>query len=443
LNQRIRNMVAILLVSTTAIGIFACKESTILNNNLLASTDNINTVSFPDTLPVIARTIYDDSVVTSYNMSPVYAGLGTVNDPFFGRTSAGIYLQLVPPSTSYNFPRLPDSAVLILPYSSFSWGDTTSGNAAQKFTVYRVQEQMSLDKEYYSFNKLDVDRGQALGSASGVSIDQIKTGDIPALRIRMSSSFIQMMYDEVSRFSSHPDFLDFFRGLYIEPDTNSAAANAIHYFRLDGTTNFNTAGILFFNGDSVTSAFSFSTSSCAHFNWLSRKYTPQVQQYFSSKASADTLLLQNEPGASLDIVIPDIQTIPNSLINKAELVITLINDPGDALYAPPARIYPIGFDAVSGVYSIADRLPLNSASPLEFIDGKKQTVLVGGKMLTRYSINFPRELQQAMSVGKNELNLRINGTQTFTGAYRLIAGGRNHENPDYRLKLNIVYSKIN
>src|SRR5690606_1675391 len=108
---------------------YGCKESTVINSNLLSSADNINTVTFPDTLSVITRTVYDDSVVTSYNVSPVYAGLGTVNDPYFGRTSAGMALQVVPPSTSYSFGSVPDSAVLILPYSSFSWGDTTAGNA--------------------------------------------------------------------------------------------------------------------------------------------------------------------------------------------------------------------------------------------------------------------------------------------------------------------------
>jgi len=412
-----------------------------INANLLPGPDNIHTVTLPDTLPVISRTVFDDSIITSFNIAPVYAGAGTVNDPYFGRTSAGLYLQVVPPSTSYSFPAMPDSAVLILPYSGFSWGDTASGNTPQRFTVYRVLENMSLDADYYSFQRLSVDRGNPLGTATGVSAAQIQSPDNLQLRVRLSQNFVQEMYDRVSGFSSYPDFVDFLKGLYIEPDTNSGNANTIYYFRLDGTSNYNTAGILFYNSDTVRSAFSFNTASCAHFNWLTRHYTQHVKNYFQSQASADTILLQNEPGAALDIIIPDIQSIPRGLINKAELVITLISSPQDAVFTPPARIYPIGIDAGGGAYSIADRLPLTSTTPLDFIDGRSRLVTSGTSVRTQYSINFPRELQQAILQGKTEVHLRINGTQTFPGAYRLIAGGKGNADPGYRLKLNIVYSR--
>src|SRR5690606_745119 len=164
---------------------------------------------------------------------------------------------------------------------------------------------------------------------------------------------------------------------------------------------------------------------------------------FNATASADTILLQNEPGAAMDIVIPNIQSIPDALINKARLEISLLQDPQSVIFTPPARIYPIGIDAGGASYNIADRLPLNSAAPLDFIDGRGRPVVSGAGSRMVYTINFPRELQQAILEGKNELRFRINGTQTFPGAYRMIAGGRNFPDPDYRLKLTIVYSKLN
>lgn len=435
--------VAKVILTVLLVVIYGCKESTIIDSNLLSSDDNINTQTLPDTLSVITRTVYDDSVVTSYNIAPVYGGLGTVNDPFFGRTSAGIALQLVPPSTSFGFAKRPDSAVLILPYGGFSWGDTTSGNVAQSFTVYRLLEGMALDDDYYSFHRFQTDRGKPLGTVSGVSVSDIKSGDMPHLRIPLSSEFVSDMHDNVSRFSSYPEFLAYFKGIYIEPDTNSSSANAIHYFRLDGTSSFNTAGILFYDGDTVRAAFSFTTSSCAQYTWLSRNYTPRMHQYFNATVSADTILLQNEPGAAFDIVIPGIQAIPHALINKARLEISLLPDVQSAVFTPPARLYPIGIDEGGASYNIADRLPLNSAAPLDFIDGRGRPVVSASGTRLVYSINFPRELQQAILQGKEQLRLRINGTQTFPGAYRLVAGGRNFPDPDYRLKLTIVYSKLN
>ncbi len=423
--------------------LYGCKESTIVDSNLLSSADDINTITFPDTLPIITRTVYDDSIITSYNVAPVYGGLGTVNDPYFGRTSAGIALQLVPPTTAFQFGKKPDSAVLILPYSGFGWGDTGNGNQLQKFTVYQLQEKMSLDADYYSFQRFPVDRTTPLGTAE-VSLAEIKTSSVPHLRIKLSQAFLDKLYSQdKSVYSSYPDFLNYFKGLYIEPDTTSSIANALYYFRLDGTSNLNTAGIVFYATDSVMTAFSFSTGSCAQYTWLSRSLSPAVTNYLNSKATADTILLQNEPGTAFEIIIPGIQSIPKSMINMARLEISLLPDPMNAIFTPPSRIYPIGVDAGGGSYNIADRLPLNSASPLDFIDGRSRPVIANGDSRLVYTINFPRELQQAILQGKDELRLRITGTQTFPGAYRLIAGGRGFSNPDYRLKLNIVYSKLN
>src|SRR5690606_39293688 len=89
---------------------------------------------------IYTKTVRTDSFVTSNSINgvPVYHALGTVNDPFSGKTNAGFYFQIIPPSLGYGFPQTPDSVVLVLPYAGFTWGDTTSSNADIHLSGYEA-----------------------------------------------------------------------------------------------------------------------------------------------------------------------------------------------------------------------------------------------------------------------------------------------------------------
>jgi hypothetical protein len=159
-------------------------------------------------------------------------------------------------------------------------------------------------------------------------------------------------------------------------------------------------------------------------------------------------LLQNEPGAAIDLRFPYLKNFADVngralLVNRAQLVLTRVklgNDAGSDKFLPqPSRIYPVGVDANGAAYSVLDREPLTSATPLIFMDGSLQELNLGGITISRYVINIPREIQRAITNKTEQLHLRINGTQTFAGAYRLTAGG-NHSL--YKVSLNITYSKL-
>src|ERR1044072_6346595 len=170
--QRTRSFViylpVLLLALFTQTG---CKENTILNANIAPAVDNINLID--TSLQVRCRTIISDSLITSnsYSGITIFHGLGTVTDPYFGKTNAGIYFQVIPPISGYTFPvgAIYDSAVLILPYSGFTWGDTAAA-INQKITVYEVTEPMSKDSIYYSFTTKTSNKATPLGSVT-VNID--------------------------------------------------------------------------------------------------------------------------------------------------------------------------------------------------------------------------------------------------------------------------------
>ena len=126
-------------------------------------------------------------------------------------------------------------------------------------------------------------------------------------------------------------------------------------------------------------------------------------------------------------------------------MITQISSPLEGMFLPPSRVYPEVIDENGNRLVIADRIPITSSTPLAFIDGNLRTAIIGGSIVNQYKINFPRELQKAIVEQRKELRLRIVGAQNFNGELgvnRLVAGGSTYSQPDLRVKLNVVYTKL-
>lgn len=453
-------MAARAFTAIVALSVTSCKENTIINSSLTPAVDNIKTFALDQNeITFLTKTVYDDSIVTSLNVSPVIAGLGTVNaDPFFGVTNAGFYFSVVPPTSSYSFPvsrSSVDSVVLVLPYSGFTWGDTNNTSRPQKFSVYRMTDTFSNAGYYYSFSRFGVDRSHLLGTVTANMNDlkndvQLKDSFVtPHLRIKITDNdFIQKLMDSSSQYADYPTFLSWFKGLYVEPDTTGGATGtSLGYFQLDGSSYYTTAGLLFYMQDSVVSQFAYNTTNCAHSSWVKRNYTgyPVAPYYAPSRTDDSIIMIQNEPGAAGDIQITNLthinDVIGKSLINKAQILITKVDVSPSTIYTEPARIRVTGIDDYGTYYVIADNY-VGSSIISDFIDGTAKSVTVGAFTVTQYAINFPRELQKALIQGRTNLHLRINGTQTYPGAYRLIAGGKSNSNGTYKLQINVIYSKI-
>ena len=461
MNNKICSLAAAALFSGAAfLGLSSCRENTILDASIIPAGDTV-TVGSTDTITILTKTYFDDSLNTSEEFSgiPIYHALGAVtSDPYFGKTHAGIYFQIVPGSLGFKFPETPDSAFLILPYSGFSWGDTNS-LIPQTFTAYELTDTLHKDSAYFNYSYTNVDRSAALGNAQ-VTYRQLKdsmmignTKVAGMLRIRLSQAFINKIKTEAdktenSALKTYPEFLRFFKGIYVEADSNSGSA--LHYFRLDGNSEYTRANVLFYyTDDSVkTASFYYSSTYAAHYNRIRRNITgSQLQAIVSSTAQSDSIMvIQAEPGAVAELTFPYIKYLPKQPINKAELIITEYSFFGDMkeTYFPPSRIFPIGVNNKGGVYTIKDRLPVSSSAPLLFMDGNRRTVtLATGLTVHQYVLNIPREVQTAIVEGRDELKLRISAPSTYPGAYRLIAaGGKSFSNSAMRVKLNIVYSKL-
>jgi len=443
----------------------ACKEDTLINSTVIPPVDNINTFALElDSIQTL--TVNDDSVLTGYNYysSDIFKGIGVINaDPFFGKTYAGAFFQIVPPTTSFTFAGtnpVIDSAILVLPYSGVIYGDSNA-TVNQQLNVFQIEDAFSRDSLYYSNQKLGVNRSKPMGSATmnirkvmdSATVWGVKVA--PQLRIKLNSWVADSIKANAggSKFADYPTFLTWFKGIYVEPDTTaSATGRAIPYFKLDGLDQNSRANIIFYyhnsTDDSLSTSFGFVSSYCAHSNWIKRSFNSYpIANYFpsSGKVTDSIFMIQNEPGAAGDITIrldKFLSQLTKTIINKAELVITQLapTSAEDTLFEAPVRLFPSGIDSLGAVYTIADRYPTSSNEPLNFIDGTRRVAYVNNQKVYQYILNIPREIQSAILKKKNSVHLRLNGTVSFPGAYRLKAGGNKHSSS--KIKLNIIYTKI-
>lgn len=463
----LRLIVALLTAGIIAFTQVGCSENTLIDADVAPNLNNIEVKSL-DTFSIITNTVYDDSVITSFNITglPIYQAIGTIGgsgagDPYFGKTNAGLYMQIIPESTSPTiFNNTIDSAILILPYSGVSYGDFGSTAPKQTFSVYPITGNISKDSTYYAFNQTSINTSKLWGSAV-VNVNKDSLADSVFMygryrkggfaHIKLNSQFISDLKDATQNYAGdYPTFLQNFKGLYIAADSTQPG-NTLSYFRLDGTDTFSQANVLVFYHTTSDTAkvfqYPFSGSYCGHYNTISRNYTgTPARQHIKAgpfTTSDSVILVQNQPGAALDVRIPFVKNLktllPKMVINKAELVITQINENTSSTYTPVTKLYARGIDINGLKYEIADRYPLGSLSPLAFLGGYAQSATIGSFNATQYIINIPREIINTINE-QRELHLHINGTQDYPGAYRLLAGGSTYSDPNYRIKLRIVYS---
>lgn len=444
-----------------------CRENTLINSKVSPSSNAVGV--FDTVLDVQTGTYYDDTIATSGN--PIM-GIGAMNDPYFGNMSASTFFQIVPTNaTSALFSGVGsfDSAVLILPYSGFSYGDTANQSLAQTYQVFYVPDTLSINTTYYSFSTkpISVTLSNASDPRATVNLYHLRdsisvrgTNYRPGMRIPIDAkafwTLVKPIFDGMGSSSAPVDyFKGAFCGICVRPAT-ATTTNAMPYFQLNGPGIYQQAGIVAYYHNSadtpIAENFYFNPSNCAKFNSIKKTYAGTPSQAVSQlQHPNDTVVaLQNLPGMNIDVVIPGITKLPLGIINKAELQITVL--PGNnGIYALPLSLYPIGVgngtypagvSAGSG-YNVADRYPLASVSPFAILDGSSHLFNVNGTVVTTYTIGIPREIMNSIAAKNDVLHYHIMGSTDYFGAFHLIAGGGNNSNPAYKAKLKVVYSSLN
>ena len=339
-------------------------KGTDIGAELLPIVDNI--VTFDTTFEVITTTyVTPDSLMPRIgrdaNGNAGQYILGHIsNDPQFGKTTASIFFELLPPAFPYFFQNTSDSlyldsAVLCLRWTN-TFGDT---NAIQSINVHRITELIRVDTVYNTSKS--VRYGDLIGSKTFApkilddSIYTFRQTRVNQLRIQLNNSFARSLlaFDTSARSPYYNDtiFRDFFKGFALIPQTNGSSANAIMSFAMsDTSTHLRIYYKYDKNGIRDTTYRDFRFNSLypgAGVNNVKRVYNgSEASLHIGDKPRGDSLVyLQAAPGTYSLVQIPGLnefkQKKGNVMVHLAKLSMEEVETPGRRpnLFGTPEFLY--------------------------------------------------------------------------------------------------------
>lgn len=475
-----KTITTVLKASALCFGFFAfltlqsCREKNTGYTDLVPGVDNINTFELlADDLSAQTLIRTFDSVNTGDPSVPVGA-IGTLaGDPFYGTVSSGLYLQFTVPSAGYVLPdsiNSFDSLVLVIPYSRVVYGDTSGSIAVNVFEIddpsFKVD---TSSRKFYAFSTLPTKPG-AVGGYIGTPHSWISdTVQYPGLGDAVGQLRIPLDAATLSRFASlsatdlhnNGAFVNFFNGLYIEPDAALGPDfnKALFYFLLAGSSdNYIDNARLELHIDRGTTGskgiitFPYNPKYSAFFNHIERNDAgfPSAA-YRTMDLEADSFLLTGLPGFQTDIVMDDLDQIPsNAMIHLARLEINVKKEFFSETYKNPTLLILNVVNDDGATSNLADYQitaagdgfyqNLQSEEARKFVGGQPVTKTISGEEYYVYTLNFPRQIQRSLFEGKKKLTLRLFPYYQMPGAYRLLAPGFGDPS-EAKAKINIVYTK--
>ena len=221
-----------------------CEKQPTLNFGSTYTDDNTGAnIVLVDTASIIVSTTYVDSAATD---GTGYLMVGAYNDPYLGTVSSRAFLQVAPPASLPTLdPRLDtyDSIGMILFFKPGNpyYGDTTQFQSYMVNQVDTLWQLAPFQRGWFSDYTLPL--GPKLGESS-VRIEPNRpiafasntsqgTGD--TVRIRMDDNLgrtiFNMIYNKSDTVVKSDQWLQWFNGLCISPNTANGVANIIAGFK--------------------------------------------------------------------------------------------------------------------------------------------------------------------------------------------------------------------
>jgi len=449
-NNLVRPLMAALFLISIALG--SCKKQ---DNGVgvgLFGRDNNLEIEYVDTFNVVSTPIFDN-IVQSSGYTDVL--LGSINDPFFGKTKTSFYTQFL---ISGNGETFSDSAVCdsIVFYAKLgvSNGSTFYGpeNKEMTFNVYRINSDASFhqDSVYYTNSSVEIINESVLDPSFENTFkanfdDTIQVGldtldqYIGVMKLKLNPQFgqdiINLSGTEV--LSNNEEFTKIYKGLYITTDGDQ-----------DGTilnidySHAATSMVMYMHKDTAVYDYRFiiDANSNAHFNEFKHDYDGTASsEYFeilndSSKA-AEKYFIQTGSGYAVNISMPTLSNVDSLLgvlpINKAELIMPI--DPN----------YTDGYEPGNQLFITM----LNEDGYYETIEDVGSFNLGGlyDEYRSEYRFIITEHIQQYLSGIISSPDVRIEINKPGTSPNRVIFTGNKADtsNGVKTLKLRLYYSTLN
>lgn len=450
-----------LLISLFILG--SCQDTDSIGLNIDPTTD-ING-SLIDTITVNTFTVREDSIVT--NSLEQYP-LGYFIDPILGKTTANIAMSLTlnPPGLSFGTSPVLDSAILVLHYGKEFSGDSTSRFQVE---IHQLSNPLKEATPYYntavqSFNNTVIgSKSVRVSIRDSVTVTQIVKGkpDIqktkaPQIRIPIDPSFINtyIINAGATNLSTNTLFNKNIKGLYLKINQaqstgpggiaflNLADSSRLEvYYKNQSGAEIDTALHTFPIQNSVAPVIAEFKHDYTGTNVQTQLNNPSVQYNFT--------YVQGLGGLRTRVRFPHIdklKSLGNITINKAELIVSV--EGGTDSYNPAQRLLLYRTDIANQRQFIPD---FSTDPAISMTDGDFGGFYDAAKK--RYKFVITTYIQDILK-GKlkqydtflapviNNYNRSSGPVASGTTASRSVLGS-GKPGVTYKVKLNIIYSKIN
>jgi len=437
-----------------------------------------------DTVTINTKTVADEVTVTYYgptsetNQNPTRVPFGYLTDPLFGTADAGLALSVNLPTNAYSFGTnaVIDSAVLVLPYATNFYGDTTT--SVYSVDVQQLTKDLSIEGSFLS-NKEYAANSVIAGKFTG-KIKPKTTGRIseivpgkpdtmkvvpPSLRIKLNNDFVvnNVMNAGAAALLNNATFNSSFKGLKLS---------------VNKTTSSGTGGIMFFNfaasagarldiyykkqnattataKDTLAVTFPISQNVNPVAATIKHNYdgTPVAEQLAdNSNKQYEVTYLQGLGGLRNKLSFPYLKELTKNIgakivINKAELVVDISSGTDVAPLNPAQRLALYQYDIAGKRALIPDQ---NPNDPVWYRGN-------GGNFGTGYNIGTKNYTFIVTGLIQNLIDGKTvdNGLYLAPAAPLLAEYGINPSlttadrsvigsfiNSNHKVKLNIYYTKI-
>lgn len=394
----------------------------------------------------------------------------------------------------------PDSVVLCLSYKG-CWGDSSTPMTFQVFDVPNTQHGLWDSITQYNPISYRPAQGNPLSNPTTFTLSQLSNykkfgikGDSVnnQIRIKLNDNFRDLLFSRDSSSTNYTKnafyndslFRLFNNGFMIK----ATSGNALTYIDLfqDGKTRLE----LHYSKKNKTSDTSYSALDTTYSFWYFKSgldgslvRNSSLSNYIKRQNRplpiADTvngnqeIWLQTTPGTYAMLKIPKLDSLSNRIIHRAEIEIQEVADASQStVFTPPSFLY---LDLLDSVYAKKYKPIYHDLNPNTFYDpdykntaypffpggGRIDYSYFGGFLRKRgtqayYNINITRYVQQLVTNKGNNYKMRLFPAHSFRYSQyspyfleygnslangRIKVGGGNNPNPNYKMRLRIVYSK--
>ncbi|MEP7165032.1 MAG: DUF4270 family protein [Ferruginibacter sp.] len=485
---------------------FSCTklDTTNLGSDLIPAVDNVNT--FADTFFIAAtQHDYTDSTLVFTGNDQVLGKItndplfGTTEGKLFFQLKPSFYPYAFGHKDSIAGGL--DSVVLCLSYKGF-WGDST---IQQTLQVNEITDNKFRDSVYNNWHWSTFYEPAGIGALVGTrqlyipdlakytvynnKIDSVSN----QIRIKLSQSFADRLFasDSIGLsgagnhvFLNDSIFRHNFNGLAV---TSVGGGNALMYINYADTNTklevhyrMKNAGKI----DTTYRSFKFravskDTTSTDLIGIATSAYANYINRNRAGSASTNPapgeLYLQTQPGTYADLSIPGLTGYSNRIIHRAEIIVEQITDPFTDKFVPPNYLYidlkdsttplkykPIYYDLNPTVSYDPDNaisyytVFATGGPDFGYFGGYKRTKTGPfGESMSYYNFNVTKYVQRMVIDQSRNYDMRLFPAYSFRYPQYSIAEvpynnsvalGRvrvgNGENPNYRMRIRIIWSPI-